>query len=58
MWLKLLELSFNGGEIRVSRLIQQIHLIAAELLAAPAELMASENRDLVSQLVDAGLPVA
>lgn len=56
-WLKLLELQLDGGQIRVDRLIQQVHLIAADLFAAPAELLAPEDRDLVGQLVDTGLPV-
>jgi len=43
LWLKLLELSSNGDEIRLNRLAQQLQLIAAELLAAPAQLVMSEN---------------
>jgi len=54
---KLLELQLDGGQIRVDRFVQQVHLLTAELFAAPAKLLTPEDRDLVGQLVDTGLSV-
>jgi hypothetical protein len=52
---KLLEFHLDGGQVAINRLVQQAHLLAVELFAAPAELLAPEDRDLVSELLDAGL---
>jgi hypothetical protein len=46
--LKLLELQFDGGQIGVDRFVQQAHLLAGELFAAPAKLLAFEDGYLVA----------
>jgi hypothetical protein len=55
--LKLLELQFDSSAIRIASFVQQVHLLAAELFPVPAELLPPRDLDLVSQLVDTGLPV-
>lgn len=55
--LELFELYLDGGQVAINRLVKQAHLLVVELLAATAKLLAPEQGDLVSQLVDAGLPV-
>src|SRR5579862_4199339 len=55
--LELFELYLDGSQVAINRLVKQAHLLVVELLAATAKLLAPEHGDLVSQLVDAGLPV-
>ncbi len=56
--LELLELHLDGNQVAIDRLVEQVHLLAVELFAAPAELLAREDRDLVGELIDTGLPEA
>lgn len=55
--LKLFELHLDSNQIAIDGLVEQVHLLTVELFAAPAELLALEDRDLVGELVDTGLPV-
>lgn len=56
--LELFELHLDGRQVAIDGLVEQVHLLAVELFAAPAELLTLEDRDLVGKLVDAGLLVA
>jgi len=56
--LELFELHLNGNQVAIDGLVEQVHLLTVELFAAPAELLALEDRDLVGELIDTGLPVA
>ena len=46
-----LELGLDSCDVGIEQVVQQADLVRAELLAAPGELVAFEDGDLVSQLL-------
>lgn len=54
---QLFKLGFNRSNIGIDGFIKQACLSGVELLAALAELVTSEHRNLMGKLIDARLPV-